>query len=75
MTHAIVSYKEGVAGSIGHRPLVNHLETAVFCEHREKTGKRYPGVLLQPERSRDYGIVPNAASIALAAESCMNREP
>ena len=29
-----LTYKE-VAGSIGHRPLVNYLQTAIFCGHRD----------------------------------------
>jgi hypothetical protein len=41
-------YKEGVAGSIGHRPLRKYLQIAAFTDKRERVERRFPALLLQP---------------------------
>ena len=54
--------RRGSLVQIQHRPLVNCLQTAIFCEHGERAGKHFPALLLQPERSCPYDSIASVAS-------------
>jgi hypothetical protein len=74
-TH-FLPYKEEVAGSNPASPTQELPANANVLqkgrEHREALPGPFTATVLQPERSPTYDAVPNAASIASAAESCMS---
>jgi hypothetical protein len=67
------TYKEEVAGSIGHRPLKKYLQAVVFCGYGEKAGTRFPALLLRGEAdNREVPMFakadePDAASVVFVA--------
>ena len=57
-------------------PLITLLQRVVFCRQEERAGisflALFTATVVQPERGPAHEMVPNAASIASIAESCMS---